>query len=96
LQSPAVTLLFDLLARNARGEEVPHGTTMQWDFSDFEPWYLQLDGVHKVAVQGRAAKPTARMGMRFDDFAELISRRSPPALLMRAAGCARGATRACC
>ena len=75
-------LLFNLLARNARGEEVPHGTTIQWDFSDFEPWYLQLDGVHKVAVQGRAAKPTVRMRMRFDDFAELISRRSPPALLI--------------
>ena len=37
-------IFFDLLARNVRGEEVPHGTTIQWDFSDMEPWYLLIDG----------------------------------------------------
>ena len=77
-----IRVLFDLLARNARGEEVPHGTTIQWEFRDFEPWYLQLDGVVKHAVQGRLAKPTVRLRMAFDDFAELVSRRSPPALLL--------------
>jgi hypothetical protein len=77
-------ILFDLLARNARGEEVPRGTTIQWDFRDLEPWYLQLDGVVKTAVQGRLAKPTVRLRMRFDDFADLISRRvDPAALVMR-------------
>ena len=40
-------VFFDLLARNARGEEVPRGTTIQWDFRDAEPWYLQLDGVRQ-------------------------------------------------
>lgn len=79
-----VTAFFDLLARNARGEEVPHGTTIQWDFRDAEPWYLQLDSVHKRAVQGLLAKPTVRLRMRFDDFAELVSKRvAPPALIAR-------------
>ncbi len=77
-----IRVLFDLLARNARGEEVPRGTTIQWDFSDCEPWYLQLDGVVKHAVQGRLAKPTVRLRMRFDDFADLISRRVQPASLV--------------
>jgi ribonucleotide reductase beta subunit family protein with ferritin-like domain len=75
-------ILFDLLARNARGEEVPRGTTMQWEFRDMEPWYLQLDGVVKTAVQGRLAKPTVRLRMRFDDFADLVSRRADPTRLV--------------
>ncbi|MDX6705872.1 MAG: ribonucleoside-diphosphate reductase beta chain [Solirubrobacteraceae bacterium] len=79
-----VRIFFDLLARNARGEEVPHGTTIQWDFRDAEPWYLQLEGTTKTAVQGRIAKPTVRLRMRYDDFGELVSRRAQPhTLLMR-------------
>jgi len=79
-----VRIFFDLLARNARGEEVPHGTTIQWDFRDAEPWYLQLEGTTKTAVQGRLAKPTVRLRMRYDDFGELVSRRAQPhTLLMR-------------
>lgn len=77
-------IFFDLLARNARGEEVPQGTTIQWDFRDAEPWYLQLEGKTKTAVQGRIAKPTVRLRMRYDDFAELVSRRAQPhTLVMR-------------
>lgn len=79
-----VRILFDLLARTARGTEVPAGTTIQWDFADHDPWYLQLDGTHKIAVQGRLPKPTVRLRMRFDDFADLVSSRvAPPALVAR-------------
>jgi len=79
-----VRILFDLLAVNARGEELSHGTTIQWDFRDAEPWYLELNGTRKVAVQGRLAKPTVRLRMRFDDFAELISKREgAPALMAK-------------
>jgi ribonucleotide reductase beta subunit family protein with ferritin-like domain len=79
-----VQIFFELLARNARGEEVPHGTTIQWDFRDADPWYLQLEGTTKIAVQGRIAKPTVRLRMRYDDFGELVSRRAQPhALVMR-------------
>jgi hypothetical protein len=77
-----VQIFFDLLARNARGEEVPHGTTIQWDFRDADPWYLQLEGRTKAAVQGRVAKPTVRLRMAYDDFAELVSRRAQPYTLV--------------
>ena len=84
-------VFFDLLARNARGEEVPHGTTIQWDFRDAEPWYLQLDGTVKRALQGRVAKPTVRLRMGFDDFADLTSRRAQPyALIARGRMVPRG------
>ena len=79
-----VRILMDLMARTARGTEVPHVTTIPWDFRDADPWYLQLEGTHKLAVQGRVAKPTVRMRMRFDDFAELVSKRAaPPSLVAR-------------
>ena len=75
-------VFFDLLARNARGEDVPRGTTIQWDFRDAEPWYLQLDGTDKRAIQGRVAKPTVRLRLSLDDFAELVSRRAQPYALV--------------
>ncbi len=79
-----VRIFFDLLARNARGEEVPHGTTIQWEFPDSEPWYLLLEGRRKTAIQGRIAKPTVRLKMRWDDFGELVSQRAQPyALFLR-------------
>ena len=71
-------LFFDLLARNVRGEEIPRGTTIQWDFTDMDPWYLLIEGRTKTAIQGRIAKPTVRLRMRYDDFGELVSERAQP------------------
>ena len=73
-----VRIFFDLLARNVRGHEVAHGTTIQWEFPDMEPWYLLLEGDHKTAHQGRVAKPTVRLKLRYDDFGELVSERAQP------------------
>jgi hypothetical protein len=79
-----VRTFFDLLARNARGEEVPHGTTIQWEFPDMDPWHLVLEGRRKTAIQGRLPKATVRLRMRWDDFGELVSQRAQPQqLLMR-------------
>jgi hypothetical protein len=66
-----------------RGAEIAPGTTIQWDFPDHEPWYLLIEGAqHKRAVQGRVAKPTVRLRMRWDDFGELVSERAQPYHLM--------------
>ena len=90
----AVRILFDPLAVNARGEEVPRGTTIQWDFSDCEPWYLQLDGVVKHAVQGGSrSRPSACVCASTtsptSSRAARSRRRSWPV-----GGCGRGAIRA--
>jgi ribonucleotide reductase beta subunit family protein with ferritin-like domain len=78
-----VQIFFDLLARNVRGDEVAPGTTIQWDFLDAEPWYLLIEGpAVKRAIQGRIAKPTVRLRMRWDDFGELVSERAQPYNLM--------------
>jgi len=73
-----VRIFFDLLARNVRGHEVPRGTTIQWEFPDMEPWYLLIEGDRKTAIQGRLAKPTVRLRLRYDDFGELVSERARP------------------
>jgi hypothetical protein len=80
-----VRVFFDLLARNVRGDEIAPGTTIQWDFADHEPWYLLVEGpASKRAVQGRVAKPTVRLRLRWDDFGELVSERvQPHRLIMR-------------
>jgi hypothetical protein len=77
-----VQIFFELLARNARGEEVPHGTTIQWEFPDMEPWHLVLEGRRKTAIQGRLPKATVRLRMRWDDFGELVSQRAQPQQLV--------------
>lgn len=73
-----VRVFFDLLARNVRGHEVAHGTTIQWEFPDMEPWYLLLEGDRKTAHQGRVTRPTVRLKLRYDDFGELVSERVQP------------------
>jgi ribonucleotide reductase beta subunit family protein with ferritin-like domain len=79
-----VRIFFELLARNVRGDEVAHGTTIQWEFPDMEPWYLLIEGTRKTAVQGRVTKPTVRLRMRYDDFGDLVAERvGPHALAMR-------------
>ena len=46
--------------------------------------HLLLEGRVKTAVQGRIARPTVRVRLRWDDFGDLVSRRaSPQALLVR-------------
>jgi hypothetical protein len=66
-----------------RGDEIPSGTTIQWDFTDMDPWYLLIEGrTHKRAIQGRVAKPTVRLKLRYDDFGALVSERVRPAALM--------------
>ncbi|MDQ3849701.1 MAG: ribonucleotide-diphosphate reductase subunit beta [Actinomycetota bacterium] len=77
-----VAIFLDTIRRQARGEEVAPGTTIQFQFPDHEPWYLRLDGRVKEAVQGRLERPTLRLRLRFDDFVDVAAKRTDPRLLM--------------
>ena len=78
-----VRLFMELLARQVRGDEVAGGTTIQFDFKDAEPWYLLVNDTHdKQAIQGRAAKPTVRLKLRWNDFGDLVSERADPTRLV--------------
>ena len=79
-----MSIFFDQIRRQVRGELAPAGTTIQWEFPDAEPWYLRLNGTDKVAVPGRVGRPTIRLRLRFDDFVDLAAGRvSPRSLALR-------------
>ncbi|MBJ7330797.1 MAG: ribonucleotide-diphosphate reductase subunit beta [Solirubrobacteraceae bacterium] len=77
-------LLFEEIARSARTDVLPPGSTIQWSFSDATPWYVQLDNGSTAAHQGRADKPTLTLDVAFDDWVDVIAGRTDPrSLLLR-------------
>jgi hypothetical protein len=53
--SPEVqAILFDVIARSAQSDAVDKPTTIQWRFSDAEPWHVRIDNGSTSAVAGLA------------------------------------------
>jgi hypothetical protein len=78
----ALAILFDSIRRQADPRVVPSGTTIQWDFADAEPWYVQLDNGSTSAVQGRAAHPDLVLRCRLEDWVDIVARRADPRLML--------------
>ncbi|HEV8151424.1 MAG TPA: SCP2 sterol-binding domain-containing protein, partial [Solirubrobacteraceae bacterium] len=74
----AVAYAFDGLRRQADATKVRPGTTLQWDFTDYEPWQVVLDPAGSSAQPGRAAKPDVTVRMAFDDWADVVAGRVDP------------------
>jgi hypothetical protein len=80
----AVEIFFDSIAQSADGRAVPAGTTVQWDFTDHDPWYLTIDNGTSAAHQGRATSPDLTLRCSLDDWADVSAgRRDPRSLLLR-------------
>src|SRR5439155_191056 len=56
-------VVFDAIARTADAHEVPAGTTVQWDFTDAEPWHLVLENGATRAQPGAAPKADVTLRM---------------------------------
>ena len=66
----AVAYAFDGLRRQADATKVRPGTTLQWEFSDYEPWHVVLDpedalpvergGLREVRLAGQNRRARAR------------------------------------
>jgi ribonucleotide reductase beta subunit family protein with ferritin-like domain len=75
---PEVTaLLFDGLTRQLDPSVAP-GAKIQWDFSDAEPWYVQIDNGNTSAQQGWALSPDLTFHCRFADWIDLAAGRIEP------------------
>ena len=74
----AIAILFDSIRRSADPRVVPPGTTIQWDFDDAEPWYLQMDNGSTRMQQGRAEHPDLTLRSSFEDFVDVIAGREDP------------------
>jgi hypothetical protein len=54
----AVAFAFDGLRRQADATKVRPGTTLQWDFTDYEPWQVVLDRRAPRPSRGAPPRPT--------------------------------------
>ncbi len=77
-----IGVVFDAIARSADPRAVPAGTTVQWDFTDAEPWHVVLENGTTRAAQGMAAKPDVTLRMSLDDFGDVIAEREDPRRLV--------------
>jgi hypothetical protein len=73
----ATAILFDGLRRQLDTSKAP-GATIQWDFSDAEPWYLQIDNGASSVAPGRVSKPDLTFRCRFADWIDLSAGRIEP------------------
>ncbi len=73
----ATALLFDGLRRTVDASKAP-GATIQWEFTDAEPWYLRLDPGTPSVGQGRLEAPDLVLRARFEDWLDLAAGRTEP------------------
>jgi ribonucleotide reductase beta subunit family protein with ferritin-like domain len=73
----ATALLFDGLRRTVDASRAK-GMTIQWEFSDAEPWYLRLDGADPTVGPGRIEHAELVLRCRFEDWLDLAAGRTQP------------------
>jgi SCP-2 sterol transfer family len=83
--SPEVQqIYFDVIARSAKTDAVDHPVTVQWDFSDADPWHVVIDNGSSRAVQGKAEKADVTLATSWPDWIEISMRgASLPRMVMR-------------
>jgi len=76
-------LLFDVLERSIDPANLPaKPRTIQWDFRDFEPWYLSLDNGSTHVGQGRAPHADLTLRSSWEDWVDVVAGRQDPRRLM--------------
>jgi len=73
----ATAMLFDGLRRQIDPSVAP-GATIQWDFSDAEPWHLRIDNGHTSAAPGKAEHPDLTFHCRLADWVDIAAGRTEP------------------
>jgi ribonucleotide reductase beta subunit family protein with ferritin-like domain len=71
------TLLFDGLRRQIDTSVAPNAT-IQWEFTDAEPWHLEIRDGNAKAETGRVEHPDLRFRCRFQDWLDLSAGRTEP------------------
>ncbi len=76
--SPELTgLMFDSLRRQLNPELMP-GATVQWDFTDAEPWHLRIDNGATSVIRGRAEHADLTFRCRLEDWIDVTAGRAGP------------------
>jgi len=75
---PEVTaMLFNGLVRRLDASVAP-GATIQWDFTDAEPWHVRITNGTAAAQAGRVPRPDLTFTCRFEDWLDLSAGRVEP------------------
>ncbi|HEX6388420.1 MAG TPA: ribonucleotide-diphosphate reductase subunit beta, partial [Solirubrobacteraceae bacterium] len=77
-----LAVYFDALACNTLPSEMKPGTTVQWDFTDADPWYLEFAGRETHALRGRASRPALTLRSTLADLVDVGAGRVEPARLL--------------
>ncbi len=76
--APEVTqMLFDGLCRQIDTSVAP-GATLQWDFSDAEPWHVRITDGRAKAEMGRVEAPDLTFSCRLADWLDVTAGRTDP------------------
>ncbi len=70
-------LLFDSLRRQVDASIAP-GATIQWSFTDAEPWHLQIQNGSAAVAPGPVSKPDLIFRCRFQDWLDIAAGRTTP------------------
>lgn len=78
-----LALFFDGVERSVNHAHVPAGgATIQWDFTDAEPWHLRIDNGATRAEAGRLEAPDLTFRCRLEDWIALSAGREDPRRLL--------------
>ncbi len=73
----ATALLFDSLRRQVDASIAPDAT-IQWSFTDAEPWHLQIQHGDAAVASGPASNPDLIFRCRFGDWLDIAAGRTTP------------------
>jgi hypothetical protein len=78
-----VALLFDQVQRSVDTRHTPdHPVTIQWDFTDAEPWHLRVNNGDSEAKQGLADNADLTFRCSFENWVDVAAGRTDPRLAM--------------
>ena len=75
-------IFFEVIAGSLNSQAAKEPGTIQWDFSDADPWHIVVANGDTRAVAGRAEAPRVTFKASFDDFVDVVARRSDPRKLL--------------
>jgi len=70
--------------------------TIQWDFTDAEPWHLHIDNGNTSVAPGRVPHPDLTFRAQFNDWIDLTAGESDRGARSRWARSARVGSCGCC
>ena len=71
--------LFQMLGASIEPRKAPaEPGTIQWDFTDAEPWHLMVANGDTRFAPGRVEAPTVTLRCRYEDWADVFAKREHP------------------